>query len=137
MIRFACCALVLAAGVSFSSSSAPAHTAFKNALQKKYDFKSVSCNTCHEKGKPKTERTEFGQSFQDGIGALEFDGMSLTEKFEALKENGTEAEKDDFTIVMTESFLEVLKEVVEKENEAGEKWGALLEAGSIDGIKLK
>ncbi|HAN99604.1 MAG TPA: hypothetical protein DCQ98_20225 [Planctomycetaceae bacterium] len=133
MLRFVCVALVAFAGLSMTSGQAPAHSAFKNALQKKYEFQSVSCNACHEKGKPKTERNEFGKAFDEGLSALKFDGLSITEKFESVKDN--EAEKKAFEAVMAESFLAVLEEVKTKESSTGETWGAMLEAKSIEGIK--
>ena len=133
MTRIACGFLVVA-GLAAFVSQAPAHGVFKNALQEKYEFKSVSCNACHVKGEPKTERNDFGKAFQDGIDALSYDGMGMTAAYEAAKDKG-DAEKAAFEEVMKEAFLEVLKEVETKESPSGDTWGDLLQAGSIDGIK--
>jgi len=132
MHRVCCTAALLTAFVCFAPQVG-AHSAFKDALQKKYEFKSVSCNVCHEKGKPKTMRNEFGKAFEPGIMELNYDGMTLTEKFESVKED--EAAKKEFEAVMSEAFLKVLEDVVTKENSDGKTWGSLLEAGDIEGIK--
>lgn len=127
------CAAALTTAFASIVPQVGAHSAFKDALQKKYEFKSVSCNACHEKGKPKTARNDFGKAFEPALMELKFDGMTLTEKFESVKDD--EAAKKEFEKVMAESFLKVLEDVVTKESPSGETWGALLEAGNIDGIK--
>lgn len=133
MTRIAYVGLGLVAAFSVFAANAPAHGVFKNALTEKYGFEMVTCNACHEKGKPKTERNDFGKAFQEGIDALNYDGMSMTEKYESVKED--EAAKAAFEQVMKEAFLEILKNVEMAESPSGDTWGKLLEDGAIDGIK--
>ena len=135
-MRRLCVAVVAVAMMGLLVQSASAHSAFKKALQEKYDFKSVSCNSCHIKGKKKTERNDFGKAFKD-LQKLDYDGMGLTEKFEAVKAGGNDAEQDAFEEEMKKAFLKVLEDVEKKESPDGKTWGELLKTADIDGIKPK
>ncbi|MEZ6096781.1 MAG: hypothetical protein R3C03_21580 [Pirellulaceae bacterium] len=61
-----------------STTDAYGHTVFKKVMQKKYSELRVSCEACHVKGKPKTERNEFGQKFFEQLKDQE-----LTKQWEA------------------------------------------------------
>jgi hypothetical protein len=52
--------LLSVVGVGLMSSAASADTLFMKALKTKYDFKLVSCNTCHKAGKDEAGKA-FGQ----------------------------------------------------------------------------
>ena len=65
-----CCLLALTLNVS----PLAAQTLFKKALQEKYGFRSVSCYTCHAKGKDadgkllgKEHRNDFGKAMEKAL----------------------------------------------------------------------
>ena len=59
-----------------------AHDAFKEPMQKRYNFKTVSCKTCHPDNKDRTIRNKFGELYFKAL-----KGKDLTKKFfEAEKE---------------------------------------------------
>ena len=56
--------------------------AFKKQVQKKYPGMKVNCNACHVKGKPKTERNDFGKLFAKELKAS---NPTLTEEWKSKK----------------------------------------------------
>jgi len=125
------------------SSVASAHPQFMKALKAKYEFKTVSCYTCHMKGKdPATDkpygkevRNEFGELFLPGLKGKKIDDRA-EEAAKLKKENGfddPDAAKIDEGL--TADFLEVLEKVEVMKN--GEKtYAELLKAGEVEGVKL-
>ena len=134
-MRFLCLVVVAFAMMAATSGKASAHSAFKKALQTKYDYKSVSCNSCHVKGKPKSERNEFGKVFHKPLDEMKFDGKGRTEKYEEVK--GDKALKDAFEVEMAEAFLKALEAVSKEKSSGGKTWGELLKNAEIEGIKPK
>lgn len=128
--------MILAAFVAFSFAfnvtTAEAHTVFKKALEKSYSGVKVSCNACHMKGKPKSERNEeLGKAIYEELKELE-----LTKEWKAKKGS----EKREFQKeVMLPAFKKAMKVVKEKKkDEAGEStWHQLIETAELDGLKLK
>ena len=109
------------------------HGIFKKTLEKKYKDEGlrVTCNMCHVKGEPKTERNEFGQMFYD-----EFEGKDLSARWEAVEgDERKELEQD----VMAPEFLEALERIYEREanGEAETNYNEMIPAGEVEGSKLK
>ena len=76
-------AMTVAVFVAFTSTvtTVEAHTVFKKALEKSYKGVKVSCNACHLKGKPKSERNEgLGKVFYEQLKELK-----LTEEWKTKK----------------------------------------------------
>lgn len=117
--------------VAIGSTQAEAHMAFKKHMQKKYEGTSVSCNACHVKGKPKTERSEFGKLF---FKEFKENKLTLSEEWNA-KEKADRKEYE--TKIMVPAFDKALKKIKEKKNKEDEKYDDLIKAGKIDGIKWK
>ena len=89
----------------------------------------VSCNACHVKGKPKTERSEFGKLF---FKQLKDKNISATFKSKSGPDKKT-YEKD----VMIPAFKEALKKVKAQKNKEGETYDDLIKAGKIPEITKK
>lgn len=124
--------LVCAIAVCFVFAvDANAHSEFKKALQKKYNLKSVSCNTCHVKGKPKSERSDFGKLFDK-----HFKGKDISAKYKKLKDEELDDEIDEFKKYMDKEFKKAIVEI-EKVEKDGSTIGKMIKEGKIDGIKLK
>ena len=128
-------AMTVAAFVAFSFTftvtTVDAHTVFKKALEKSYKGVKVSCNACHLKGKPKSERNDgLGKAFYE-----ELKDQNLTEEWKS-KEG---KEKREFQKeVMLPAFKKALKVVKEKKEEkSGKTWNELIETAQLDGLKLK
>lgn len=132
MIRFSrvvCYSMTL---VLFASAvPAEGHTVFKKALEKKFEGVRVSCDTCHVKGKPKTERNEFGQLFHE-----QFKEEELTAKWEAFGADRT-GKKAFETEVMTPSFHKALEKVKQMKNKEEMTYEALIKECKLDGLKPK
>jgi hypothetical protein len=124
-MRRLCLALAVIGMTAMFCQTASAHSAFKKALQEKYDFKSVSCNSCHVKGKPKSDRNDFGKALHEPLEEMKFDGKGLTEKYEEVKGE------------MSAAFLKALETVSKEKSPSGKTWGELLKNAEIDGIKPK
>jgi hypothetical protein len=134
-MRRLCLALAVIGMTAMFCQTASAHSAFKKALQEKYDFKSVSCNSCHVKGKPKSDRNDFGKALHEPLEEMKFDGKGLTEKYEEVK--GDKALKEAFEKEMSAAFLKALETVSKEKSPSGKTWGELLKNAEIDGIKPK
>lgn len=109
------------------------HGIFKKTLEKKYKEEGlrVTCNMCHIKGEPKTERNEFGEVF-----FAEFDGQDLSARWDAVEGDERKALETD---VMAPEFLAALERIYEKEaaGEAETTYATQIPAGEIEGSKLR
>ena len=108
-----------------------AHMSFKKSLGKKYPDMKVSCNACHVKGKPKTERNEFGKVF-----FKELKDKKLTEGFKKAKDAGEHKkyEKEVMVPAFTKA-LEKIKKMKPKDKEM--TYDELIKAGEIAEITKK
>ena len=112
--RMTLCAVALASLTTSAHALAP----FKKSFQKKYvapsdnadlaaAFKKASCNTCHVKGKKKTERNAYGDELAKLI-----EGDANKRIKAARKAGGAQAGKDEQKKVLAElekAFDEVAK----------------------------
>lgn len=138
MKRCVCIIAIFAivAGNLLVPAASDAHGIFKKHLEAKYTNDSskllVTCNACHVKGKPKTERTQLGQLF-----ATEFEGMDLSKKWESYEDDLDAREKFELE-TMVPAFVEAYKKVGEMELKKGEgKIKDLFPSGGIDQTKVK
>lgn len=126
-------------GVGLLASAASADTLFMKALKQKYDFKLVSCNTCHMAGKdPKTDkaygkevRNDFGKLFEPAL-----DAKKMHDQLHAIKD----AKKDEKPALQekaTADFLEALTAVEAIKADDGKTYGEKLKAGDMEGVTLK
>ena len=123
--------LVAITFVFCATSESNAHMAFKKRLEAKYEGMKVSCNACHVKKKPKTERNEFGKLFHKQWKETH---AKLTEEWKSKKG----AEKKAYeTEVMVPTFDKALKVVKEMKNDKKEKYDDLIKAGKIPEITHK
>ena len=90
----------------------------------------VSCNACHVKSKPKTERNEFGKLFYK-----EFKDKKITENFK--KRSGDERKKyeKDVMVVEFNKALEKIKKMKKKDSEM--TYDELIKAGEMPSITPK
>lgn len=134
--RISVFAMIIAACVTFNLAFAvatvEAHTVFKKALEKSYKGVKVSCNACHLKGKPKSERNEgLGKAFYE-----EMKELNLTKEWKSKKGPEKKAYQKDVMLPAFKKALKVVKE--KKKDEAGEEtWHQLIETAELDGLKLK
>jgi hypothetical protein len=112
---------------------------FKTALQKKYDFKTVSCLTCHAKGKDakgkplgKEHRNLFGKQFEKLLKSKQ-----VTKRLNDAKALKDAKAKQKVTDAVTAEFLEALKKVEQLKSPTGPAWGELLREAKIEGVKKK
>jgi hypothetical protein len=125
------------------ANSACASPLFVKALREKYDYKLVSCYTCHAKGDdPKTGepygkevRNDFGHIFEAALKGKEVTARMLKAK-EAL-EAGDDATKEKIDTEITKDFLEALGKVEAQKAADGKTYGDKFKAGEIEGVKLK
>ena len=110
-------------------SSAVAHMAFRKQLQKKYPGMKVNCNACHAKGKPKTERNEFGKLFAKELKAI---NPTLTKDWKSKK--GVEKKKFEKS-TMVPAFDKALVKVKALKNDKKEVYDELIKNGKIPEIK--
>ena len=116
------------------SQTSDAHIAFKKELSKKYPDMKITCNACHVKKKPKTERNEFGKLF-----AKELKDKKITENFKS-KEG---AEKKNYAKdVMAPEFKKALEKIKKLKPKDGDKEGEktydeLIKAGEMPEITKK
>ena len=139
---YVCCGLV----VISQASPAFAQTEFKKALQKKYDFKTVSCFTCHLRKKEvsddqqaafkenaKAFRNEFGKAFEKHL-----KGKDVTKRLADVKELATDdPQRKKVREEVTKEFLEALKKLESEKSSSGETYGELLKNAELDGVKAK
>ncbi len=124
------------------SNVASAHPQFMKALKAKYDFRSVSCYTCHMKGKdPKTDKP-YGKDVRNDFGKLFvplLEGKNIDKRAEEAaesKKNDDEATAEKLDAGLTADFLEALDKVEAMKNADGKTYGELLKKGEIEGVKL-
>ena len=104
--------LIAAGSFMLATANVQAHVTFKKELAKKYPGMKVSCNACHVKDKPKTERNEFGKLLYE-----EFKDKKLTADFKSKKgEDRKKFEKDVMIPAFTKA-LEKVKKLKPKDNE--------------------
>ena len=114
----------------FSSSTASAHMAFKKELSKKYSDMKVTCNACHVKSKPKTERNEFGKLFHK-----ELKEKKLTEGFKSRKGSERKQYEKDVMVPEFKKALEKIKKMKPKDQE--QTYDELIKAGEMAEITKK
>ena len=116
--------------IAIVATDSQAHVAFKKTLSKKYPTKKISCNACHVKGKPKTERTKFGKVFYK-----EFKDKKLTQGFKS--KEGEERKKYETEVMIPEftKALEKIKKLKPKESES--TYDELIKADEIPEITEK
>ncbi len=107
------------------------HTVFKKIMQKKYPEVRVSCEACHVKGKPKTERNEFGHLFFEKMKDKE-----LTKNWEAFGDDRT-GKRDFENKVMTPTFEKALELVKEMKKDDEIAYASLIAESKLDGLKPK
>ena len=112
----------------FVAASAEGHMTFKKQLQKKYPGVKVSCNACHVKGKPKTDRSEFGKLFAK---ELKKTHPTLSADFKGKK---GQAKKDFEAKTMLPAFDKALKIVKKAKNKKGETYDSLIKSFQIADI---
>lgn len=123
--------VVLSLGLLSSwCATATAHTVFKKELQKKYPEVIFKCEACHVKGKPKTERNEFGELFYK-----QTKDQKLTEAWDKLK---GAAKKKYENETMVPAFNKALDEVKKLKKEGGEEtYDELIKNLKIENTKKK
>jgi hypothetical protein len=120
---------IAAFGGLVATNPASGHTVFRKYMQGKYKNLQVKCEACHIKGKPKTERNEFGNLFFTIL-----KDKDLTKQWEALKgEEKRKFEKE----TMTPAFEKALELVKEKKNDKDKKYGEMIAAGEIENMGIK
>jgi hypothetical protein len=99
------------AGLVIALLAAPVtgHGIFKKTLEKKYKEEGlrVTCNMCHVKGEPKTERNEVGKTFFEQL-----KGQDLSARWDAVEGDQRKELEND---VMAPAFLKALDTIYELE----------------------
>ncbi len=108
------------------STSAVAHDAFKEPMQKRYGLKTVSCKVCHPNNKDRSIRNPFGEHYAQAL-----KGQDMTTKFNEASEKGEEAQKA-YEKEMVKAFIEAMQ-VVEKKPITIEEW---IKTGMLNGTRL-
>lgn len=121
--------LTIVLAVSFSSET-EGFPSFKKALSKKYANMKISCNACHVKAKPKSDRNEFGKLFHK-----QFKDKKLTENFKKLTGDEKKQYEKDVMIVEFNKALEKIKKMKKKDTD--KTYDELIKAGEIPEIKEK
>ena len=131
--------LAIAIGL-FLGLPVQAHITFKKELEKQYPKMKISCNACHVKGKPKSERNEFGKLFYE-----ELKSEKISSTFKAKKQAGEH--KDYEKKKMIPLFKKALKKVKEQKQKIegdeegkkvdGKSYDELIKAGKIPNITEK
>ncbi len=129
------CALV---AMLANASITCGQTMFRTELQKKYNFRSVSCFTCHEKNvpsdvdEPKKYRNAFGKMFDK-----EFAGKNISQRLNEVKS----LDRDDPKRVKVEEEIKkefhAALEKIEQMEVKGRKIADWLKSGDIEGVKLR
>lgn len=122
--------------VNFWASSAQALPAFKKAFEKRYvenstsdDFKAAektaSCNVCHIKDHPKTERNAYGKALSH------FTGGHVAKDMKAAKDAGDEAKAKELMDKAVKALDHAFDETEGKKSPSGPTYGELLKAGKL------
>ena len=111
-----------------TGSTSSAHMSFKKELSKQYSDMKVSCNACHVKSKPKSQRNKFGKLFYK-----ELKEEKLTKGFKSRSgADRKEYEKD----VMVPAFKKALTKIKKmKPKDSEETYDELIKAGEMPEIK--
>lgn len=135
-----CCLSILTA----QTPPSLAQTEFKKTLQKKYDFKTVSCYSCHSKKSevPEEQHEAFkknSKAFHNPFGK-EFvkllKGKEVTKRLADVKKlPSDDPEKKKVIDEVNKEFLEALKTVETLEAPSGETYGELLKTATLSGVK--
>ena len=145
--------------IGLFSGTASAHSQFMKALKAKYEFRTVSCYTCHSKKseiaeedlaefeeEPKHFRNAFGDLFLPHIEGKDIDDRA--EKSAALKKEARDADSEaaeeklkaqaeEIDAAISKDFLEALEKVeAMKDKDTGKTYAELLKAGEVSGVKL-
>ena len=131
--------LLSVVGVGMLASAASADTLFMKAVKEKYDFKLVSCNTCHMAGKDpatgetykKDVRNDFGKLFEPAL-----DAAKMHDQLHAIKDAKGDAKKP-LQEKATADFLAALATVEAMKADDGKTYGEKLKAGDLEGVTLK
>ncbi len=121
--------LVAVSLVAVMTGSANAYTYMKKPLQKRYNLRLVSCNTCHVKGEEKDVVNKFGETIDKLL-----EGTDIPQRIEACKEVDEETKKQ-MEKVLTEEFTVLLKRLDEIKAPNGKPYGQALRDGEIEGAK--
>ena len=100
----------------------------------------VSCNACHVKGKPKSERSDFGKLFY-----AEFKSKELTKNFKAKQKESkaakTKYEKETMIPAFKKAIEKIAKQKEKKDSKEEQKnaktYDELIKAGEIANITKK
>lgn len=106
---------------------------FGKALQAQYDFKSVSCLTCHYNRSKKTRRRPIGDHL-----AKQLEGKDIKKRMRQTA--GLEADDPKKLALidgLTKDFLAALKKVESMKSPSGVTYGELLQKGTLYGVKPK
>lgn len=125
---------------SLLTGTASAHSQFMKALKAKYDFRTVSCYTCHAKGEDPKTGERYGKEVRNEFGELfvaELKEKKIAERVLQLKETEDEAKEEEIEEAITKDFLDALQKVEAMKAENGKTFGELIKAGEIEGIKLR
>lgn len=126
-------------GVGFLASAGSADTLFMKALKEKYDYKIVSCFTCHAKGDDPATGEAYGKEVRNDFGKLfepALDAKKMHDQLHAIKDAKGDAKKP-LQEVATKDFLEALATVEAMKADDGKTYGEKLKAGEVEGVKLK
>ena len=131
--------LAIAIGL-FLGFPVQAHVTFKKQLEKEYPKMKVSCNACHVKGKPKSERSEFGKLFYEHLKP-----EKISSTFKVKKQAGEHKAYEKKTMIPL--FKKALKKVKAQKEQIdgkeegkkvdGKSYDELIKAGKIENITEK
>ncbi len=127
-VRLFCTAVV---GLIVGVPAAEGHTFMRKPFQKKYDLKSVSCYTCHIKGKDKEIVTEFGKTLKTLL-----KGKEITARMKAVKGADRKAKKE-VEEECTKDLVEALKKLDKMKTPSGKSYPEAIKAGDVEGAKPK
>lgn len=145
-------AVLTACALGAAANVASAHSVFSKALKAKYEFRAVSCHTCHvpraalpANAPPNSVQNEFGKLF--ALALKRKDVNAKVAESTALKkmarQAATEAEEEQLKLkaeaidnAVTKDFLKALQKVEAMQDPAsGKTYGELLKAGQVEGVK--
>ena len=119
--------LAIAIGL-FLGLPVQAHVTFKKELEKAYPKMKVSCNACHVKGKPKSERNEFGKLFYEHLKS-----EKISSTFKAKKQAGEHKAYEKKKMIPL--FKKALKKVkAQKQKIDGKEEGKKVDGKSYDDL---
>ncbi len=124
---FAICGIVIA----ILAAPVMAHGIFKKTLERRHETLRVTCNMCHVKGEPKTERNEFGEVLFEL-----FEGQDLSARWDAVEGDERKAFEQE---VMTPALNEALEKLYAREADDPEapRYSEMIPAGEMPGTKIK